>query len=311
MSLLRFSGFAANGILFGLPVFALWVLRPPVTGEGGVSPHNRRFGERLEDLVRACLIASFVAVSLTLLLQTALVAELRDADPGGDALSSVLSSRFGTWAAVRLPLLIGLGVLLVGRLRASLEEGSSRSWWVSWIALATGLLVATSLGGHASVAEPPLSVVNDVIHLASGAAWFAGIVGLVIILPSAGETVTNSAVALTVSRFAALALVAIGLALVTGTINSFLGLEGFADLLGTGYGRVLLAKIVVFCGILALGAFNHFKVRIRLERAARDETLDFESTRRVFRRAVAVELLIGLSLLVATALLTGLDPTRT
>lgn len=294
-----------------MPVFALWVLRPAMAGPGEGVPASRRCGERMEDLVRACLIASFVAVCLTLILQTALAAGLRGADPGQEALSSVVSSRFGGWSAVRLPLLVGLAVLLLGRMHSSLAGETSRLWWGSWLALASGLLVATSLGGHASVAEPPLSVVNDAIHLASGSVWFAGIVGLVMILPGSGDgPFTNAMVSGTVSRFATLALYSIGLATVTGTINSFLGLEGFADLVKSGYGRVLLAKIAIFCGILALGAFNHFRVRIRLERAARDEALGFEEARQVFRRTIAVELVIGVAILVATALLTGLDPTR-
>ncbi|MEA2499184.1 MAG: copper transport protein [Actinomycetota bacterium] len=267
-----------------------------------------RAGQRTEELVRACLVVSFASASLILLLQTALVSGLSGADLGENSLSSVLSSDFGLWSGARIPLVLGLAVLLVGRVRGVLTKETSTAWWGSWIVLSGGLLVATSLSGHASVAAPPWSVLNDVLHLASGSTWFAGVVGLGVVLPHAvASTGSISLAAAAVSRFATVALVSISLAATTGTINSFLALERFDDLWRDGYGRTLLAKIVVFMVVLGLGGLSHFVIRNRLERAAADAESGRDA-RRLFQVAIALEVLVGVAILVLTGLLTGLDP---
>jgi len=311
-AILRASGFAANGILFGLPAFVLLVLRPSLAGDPGSGSADRaRAADRIEEIVRACLIVSFLAASLTLLLQTALVAGLGGHDLGEDSLTSVLTTDFGRWSAARIPVVIGLAVLLIGRVRSALTRETGPAWWGSWIVLSGALLIATSLSGHATVTAPPWSVLNDVLHLASGSVWFAGVVALATILPYAAASDRSLPVAASaVARFATVALVSIGLAAVTGTINSYLSLDRVSDLWRDGYGRTLLAKIVAFIAILGLGSVSHFVIRNRLQRAVDDPSVALEGAeaKRLFRKTIALEVMVGIGVLVLTGILTGLDP---
>ena len=310
-AIIRGSGFAANGILFGLPAFVLLVLRPSLSEDQGSLPADRAAAAgRIEEIVRACLIVSFLAASLTLLLQTALVAGLAGHDLGEDALTSVLTTDFGRWSAARIPVVIGLAVLLIGRVSSALTRETGPVWWGTWIALSGALLIATSLSGHATVAAPPWSVLNDVLHLASGSVWFAGVVALATVLPHASSTDFLPVAASTVARFASIAIVAIGLAAVTGTINSYLALDRVADLWQDGYGRTLLVKIVAFIAILGLGSVSHFVIRNRLQRAVADPSVapGGPEVRRLFRSTIALEVMVGIAVLVLTGILTGLDP---
>lgn len=65
---------------------------------------------------------------------------------------------------------------------------------------------------------------------------------------------------------------------------------------------------MLFFGIFALGGVNHYFVRHRLERAVEHGT--DTPARSLFRRMIAVELLIALALMGATGVLTGLARTK-
>ncbi|MCA1708031.1 MAG: CopD family protein [Actinobacteria bacterium] len=307
-SLLRLTTFASNGLLFGLPIFVLAVLRPSVSSAGSRAPGA---GRRVEDLVRAALTGAVAAVLVTLLLQTALVAGLQASELGGRALSSVLSSGFGTWSLLRIPLLLGMGILLVGRVDTAVDEGAPALWWGSWLSLAGAVLVATSLAGHARVSAPPASVINDSLHLASGSTWFAGVVALVVILPIAAMGRGRKlVVAAAVTRFSKIAFASIALAAVTGTLNSYLDVRRIRDLWATNYGVTLSLKIAFFLAIVGLGAMNHFVIRRRLEREVVADDAHGEGAGALFRKTVGLEVAIAIVLLGVTAVLTGLAPTK-
>jgi putative copper export protein len=73
-------------------------------------------------------------------------------------------------------------------------------------------------------------------------------------------------------------------------------------------GARFLLNLVIFIGLLALGGFNHFVMRWRLETSIADQRSRAERQR--FRRIIATEFVLGLALLVATAILVGLPRTR-
>lgn len=319
--LVRFSTFASNALVFGSAAIVALVLRPAfaIAPEQEWSEGRERVAARLEGLIQAALIATAVATAIGLLLQAALVSE---ADPSGlsyESFDAVLGTTFGRWYALRFPLIAGLLVLLAGRVhRWALAEPRSgpvpgMAWWLSWASLSLLLLSTSTFSGHAAVAEPrAASLVNDVVHLGAGSVWFAGIVVLSFVLPDAwagrpgGERLSLLAPA--VVRFSRVALAAITIVAVTGTLNSLLHVGALDDFVDSGYGRALLAKILLFLPILALGGFNHFFLRRRLAAAAagRERT----SATSLFRRSIAAELAVAVAIFGMTAVLTGQYRTR-
>jgi copper transport protein len=313
LSIARFSGFAAHAVLFGLVPVVLLVLRPALARLGeGWEMGRSAVGERLEALTQAALVASAAATALTLLLQAALVGEVTGADITKGSFQSVLSTSFGRWHLLRLPLLVGLVVLLWGRVRTwAVAAAAPRAlWWAAWGLLATGLLATSALSGHAAVSQPlALAIASDLLHFAAGAAWFAGIVCLTAVLPSGwrGRSAAERLELLVpaVLRFSRVALVAILVAGATGTVNTLLQLGEPDDLIDTPYGRTLLAKICLYGVILALGGINHLYLRHRLVAGP-----DRRGHAVTFRRVVRAEAAVGLVILALTGLLTGLARTK-
>jgi copper transport protein len=322
LTLLKFTVFTAHAYLFGLIFVLLFVLRPAFSGlPEGWEKGRKRLALRLEGLVRASLVASLVGTTLLLLLQSALVSELGTGEVTGDSFLSVLEARYGQWLALRVPLLAALTILLVGRVkewalagvRKDESSGPSMIWWLAWGALSLGLLLTSSMSGHATVATPHwLSITNDLVHLASGSVWFAGVVVLATVLPDGWigkEKVDRlDLLAPVVSRFSKLALASIVIVTATGTLNSFLHVGKLADFWNESYGRALALKIFLFLGILALGAVNHFYVRDKLQKAR--EEREPTGAQRLFRRTIGLEIAIALSIMMLTGLLVGLARTK-
>jgi putative copper export protein len=320
LGLTRFLAFAAHGFLFGLVPVILMVVRPSLaTLPADWVGVRARLAGRMEEMMQAAITTAALATGVALLLQTLLVA-----DVGGqsetDAFGSVVDSGFGRWHLLRLPLLIGLVVLLARRVRTWSLSGTfegevspGRGFWTAWATMAAALVATISFAGHSAGGEPvAVSLLNDLVHVAAGAIWFTGIVVLSVVLPYAcrgrsdGERLRLLAPA--VVRFSTVALVSITVVGVTGTINSLLRVGRLQDFIDTRYGNVLVMKIALFLLILVIGGLNHFVIRHRLESAIGRRRAS--SSRALFRRTIVTEMLLAVAVLGITGVLTSMAPTR-
>lgn len=314
LALTRFAALSSQLVLFGFASVALLLLRPSM--DGAERSATDRLALRLEGWMRAALLAAAGATLLMLLLAMLQSARVIGTDLGLTSAGSLLGSSFGRWQLVRLPLILALAVLLPTRLGTWLWRRSDRkfvAWWSAWTLLCMALLATSSFSGHAAVASPrPLSLVNDVVHQASAGTWLTGILVLGVLLPDALDRVAIQGrveiLARTVVRFSRLAAVAIGVAALTGGLNSLLHIGALDDLVGTNYGRALLLKLAFFVTVVSLGGINHFFVRGRLQEAAAAGS-EASSIRRLFRRLITGEMALGLGVVGATALLVGLART--
>lgn len=318
LTLVRFAGFAANALVLGTLAVIVLVLRPTFASldTEAWARGRERLAERLEGLTHSALVAAASAAALALVLQTVLTAELTGGEVDSDSLFAVLETSYGPWYAARLPIVAGLLVLLTGKVRqwALARPGVDKSvagpaWWWAWGVLGVALLATSSFSGHAAVATPRVvSLGADVVHLVAGAIWFAGIVLLSVALPDAwageDEKMRLQVLSPAVRHFSHVAMVAIGIVLLTGVIGSFLHVAHPGELISTPYGGTLTVKILFFGLILALGGFNHFVVRKRFEEALAAEGAAPKAAR-TFRKAIAAELAIGLILMGLTGWLTG------
>ena len=322
-TIIRLGLFTAHALIFGTGAIALLVLRPTfaaLQGERWVEARGRT-ARRLEGFVQSSIVASAVATLTAIVLQAVLVAEAQGGEVGSDAFTATFQTPFGRWQFLRIPILVALAVLLVGRVAGHVlagagddREPAGRSWWIGWLALGAALLATSTLSGHAAVASPrAVSLVNDAVHLVAGAIWFAGIVILAVVLPDAWRRGAAEdrvrVLAPSVVRFSTVAAVSVAVLAATGTLNSFLHVGAVNDLVDSGYGRALTIKIVLFGAILGLGAVNHFVIRERLRHALEGEEVDARPAA-VFRRTIAAELVVGFLLMGVTGTLVGLARTR-
>jgi copper transport protein len=168
-------------------------------------------------------------------------------------LGDVLGTRYGAATAVRLGLLLAVaGLLLTGpsrRVTAALA-----------VPLFAGLLLTTSLVGHAGVGDlVAVALPADAVHLGAVSAWLGGLVLLVVAVLRQPAAVELATVLPRWSRWAAGSVLVL---VVTGTFASWREIRELPALTDTAYGRLLLLKTALVAGMLLLGAFGRAWVRL-------------------------------------------------
>lgn len=181
------------------------------------------------------------------------------------------------------------------------RPGRDRAASVVAVIAVLGLATIPALSGHAAGATGlgRLIVVNDALHVAGAGAWLGTLVLLMLAAIPAIlrlEADGNGAAAQAVDTFSPLALAGGAIVMVSGVINTLMHLSSPTQLWTTGYGRILLVKLLFVAGVAAAGFVNWRMVRPRLRAAG--------GMRRL-RVAAGAELLFALLVLTVTAVLTG------
>jgi len=151
---------------------------------------------------------------------------------------------FGSTAAAALVALLMAGMSLHGR---------GERWRRAFsLAAMTGVGLSLAMSGHASAAAPQWLMRPAVfLHVVGVAYWIGALIPLVLMVRRAPAQALPA-----VRRFSNGALVAVGVLTLAGIILAAVQVENLANLTGTAYGRVLVAKTVLVAGLLGLAALN-------------------------------------------------------
>ena len=153
-----------------------------------------------------------------------------------------------------------LTALLAGLLAADFREKQDGGGFLKLaiVLVAAGLAGTLAWAGHGiGGAGLPGSIhlAADFVHLIAAAAWVGGLLPLALLLAAADRS--SVAVARSASlRFSAYGIVAVGALLLTGAINTWYLAGSARALTATDYGHLLLVKIALFLGMLALATVN-------------------------------------------------------
>ena len=137
-------------------------------------------------------------------------------------------------------------------------------------------ICARAITGHAG--DSVLGAAAIVVHILAAALWCGLLVAIAMTVSHRGQW------ARVLPRFSGLALVCVAVLLAAGSIGALATVPSASALLLTGYGRLLLAKIVVAAALVLLGWSN----RTRWLPAARGHRMDAEQSRRRAQRGVAL-----------------------
>lgn len=198
------------------------------------------------------------------------------------------------------------GLLLAGGLAVAVLTVQVPTRWARAAALlgaALGL-TAPSLVGHTRSADPEgLLVVVDVIHLGTGAIWFGGLVGLVLLLPLlAGR---DAVAANVLSRFSSLAAGSLVVLVAMGSVLSWRILSSWTHLFDTIYGALLLTKIAIVVVAVGVATVNRFVLLPRVRAGGHGHGGDGTGC---LRGAIAVEATLLVLALLVTGFLTSEAP---
>jgi copper transport protein len=306
--LFRALTFAGTLTITGLAAFFGLIIAPSMRGAQSVRG-TAEIVDAWERRIRrlALLVAGLAALGAAgwLAQQTLAVAD----GPSATALAiRYLTSRTG---------LIWLGKIALIVLMAEAFWRAERAWLATGtLALGTATLLLTSLTSH-SAALPrgaELTVAVDLLHQLGASFWTGGLVALVLLIGqtfSAGATERAQLLARVVPRFSTLALVSVGVIVITGVFNSAVQVGSFQSL-GNVYGGALIAKLIALLPMLLLGALNLWLYRPRfvsaLAQRGRSTLEQLNALSRHFRLALAGELALGLVIFIATGVLTSVEP---
>ncbi|SDY65736.1 copper transport protein [Modestobacter sp. DSM 44400] len=221
-------------------------------------------------------------------------------------LTTLLLPAAGGWSAlvhVRPVELVAGEVLAFGLAAAAASVPGLRR--VTALPLAA-VLVAEGLRAHPEGYSPGWGAALTVVHLGAAALWTGA---LIHVLRTARAWRSSRArpgwSQLLLLTYAPVALGLYLLVVVTGTVATVLVLRSPADLISTGYGRVLVGKLVLVTAVTVLAVLGRRRIRLR-EPARADEggTLPHPG------RATGVERSALIAVLAVTALLVSLPAPR-
>lgn len=199
----------------------------------------------------------------------------------------------GTWAALApaeyaVPAAVTLGLATAAGALPAVAPGRARAAVV--VAGCALALAAPAFTGHTRAATPEaLAVGVDVLHLVAGAVWLGGLVAVVLVL---GDLVHDDAGAVLLGRFSAVAAGVLAGLVVAGVVLAWRVAGSWGALVETGYGALLLVKVLVALVAVGLAAWNRYVLLPRL-RAARRPRERTDPARRVVRTALAEAVVLG------------------
>ena len=261
-------------------------------------------GSRLRRLATASSLAVLVA-SLAVLVATAagLAGGYGALGDAGLWSTVIFDTDFGQVWSARLLLAVGLvAVALVGAKGSPLRSLG--------VITAGALLVSIALTGHAQVEDGAAGVIHriaDAVHLAAAGVWLGALVPFLYLLNARSQPDTSAAAAERLEAFHNVGLVAVLLLIATGLVNSWFLVGAPARLFATTYGQVLLIKVALFVGMLALAAGNRLRHVPALSRQLAREEEAAASLRRL-RLQISGEFLLGMLVLLAVAALGAIEP---
>lgn len=301
--LARWLNFVALLVAIGAAAFALLVV--PRVGERNDADEVAEFGRRATQ--RAARLGLVAGIVFLIAAIWRLYAE--HAVIGGDVGMGTLLSAF--WGRVWIAqFVVGVIVCIAFAAARTARRGS-------WIWLITGIVVVVlavtpAFSGHA-IAAPGnrvVSVALDAIHVIAAGGWLGGLLVLAIVgVPTALSTGSGdgnggvSLVSRLVNAFSPMALVFAGFVAASGVVAGWMRVGSFAGLFHSTYGTVLLIKLAFVALVLAGGAFNWRRMR----RALAQETAGQPAVGS-FRRSAWFELIAGVLVIAATAILVATPP---
>jgi putative copper resistance protein D len=301
--------FAATLTAAGAALFNVFIAQP--------SLRPSACGAELRTVIRQRLAwIAWIGLVLTLLSGAAwfvLVAQSMSEEPlasiwsDGSVLQAVLlETDFGRDWLVRLVLIALLAGLFAADLRGTQD---SRGFLKLAIVLAAAGLAGTlAWAGHGNGGAGlagNLHLAADFLHLVAAAAWVGGLLPLAFVLAAASRTSPIPLAHMASLRFSSYGIAAVGVLILTGSMNTWYLAGGLRALTATDYGHVLLVKLVLFLAMLALATVN--RVWLTPALAADMEEQAARHALRRLRRNIVIEIAAGTVILAVVAVL-GVTP---
>lgn len=233
----------------------LWILPAELAAESPTLVATRL---RLWRLLGLCLPGFMVGSALELLLRTAGMSDLPLLDSFAEIDTVLFKTHYGhLWLWRSAAFLIAWITWLLHR-----QKNISRTMTVAALIALAAIAITISASGHAGDGGI-LSAANiaNSLHIIGALLWGGGIlVTTACIFPAVvrGAPPSRRLLAVVGTRLSTLAGLALVLVVFPGFYNAWLQIDSWHGLWSTTYGRVLILKLILVAGMMALGAANRF-----------------------------------------------------
>lgn len=286
---------------FGLPLFALHAL----LREHAALPVIRQMLRLTGLVLTLALIASAVGMWVM----------ARSMSDGDAASTWATAHTLLTQTAVGIAWIIRVALLIIAIAIAAFSVSPMPVRVAAMSLLAAGAVATLAWTGHGAMSEGMLAWAHlgvDIAHLIAAGAWLGALLALVLIAKRTAGATDDEAMRLlatTSSGFARLGSIIVVTLVVSGIANYLFILgPSFTGVFTTLYGRLLLAKLGLFLGMLALAGANRFRFAPALTSALRDgNTADAVFA---LRRSLWAETTLAFGVLVFVSILGTLNPTE-
>lgn len=299
----------------GVVFFDLLVATPVLRNDARFARAASSFQQTASKLLWSSLALSIASAVAWLWVLSAQIAGKTVAEviADGTAWMVLTQTQFGFAWEIRLLLVCLLAACLLLRLKAQDRRVAA------WLLVAATLLVVAYLGGLAFAGhgaeghdfERNIHLAADILHLNAAGLWLGALLPFALLLSQLQRFREDSwlvAAAAAAGRFSTLGVLAVGILLVSGTINAAFLLGGLHSLIDTAYGRLLLLKLVLFAAMFSLAGINRQRLLPRL--SAGIETDQTSRSAKQLVRSALVEIALGVAIILVVGLL-GITPPAT
>jgi putative copper resistance protein D len=178
----------------------------------------------------------------------------------------------------------------------------------------TGNAIAAGLGtpavaslawmGHAAGSGNRLHLASDIVHALAASLWIGALAGFVLLLVSERAPADTRRLHAALERFSAVGVAMVLALVLSGLANAWyvIGLDHIGQSLSRPYGKLLLAKLAAFAGMVVLAAINRYRLTPALEAQPGAATLA------CLRRSIGLEATLGFTTLALVAWRGTLEP---
>jgi putative copper resistance protein D len=306
--IMRWIYFAAVFVLFGAPLF--WFYAGREVSSGSLLHVPRSLCATLHLLRIAVPVVALSGIAWLVGILVNMTGGFSNAVDPETLHLFFFATQFGPVAILRLVLFVVIVVITILPMR-------HRAWFCALSIIAALLLVSQAWLGHAAEGGAgvygTVMIITYSLHLLAGAAWVGGLPPLLFALVELHQCDLDDTAARTLailSRYSLMAMIAVTIIVISGAANAGFRVAGAFDrLFWTGYGEVLVTKLIVVALMLGLAYFNRFVAMPRLRIAVLKGGAASRQRAQIarLRTSIGVELVLGLLVLGIAAVL-GITP---
>jgi copper transport protein len=320
----RFPTLLAQVMIVGAAFFTLWMWAPlsKITSLSQLT-------SQISNKANKSLVIYYVTASIILVSSNFAILYFQSIAINGSIID-VLGTRFGTVLIERSVIsfiILGLSLFEFERFRKKGNHTFSKSENMGFLIIGIFLLITTSLIGHGASNKQLVPIIMDFVHNLTASIWIGGTFYLAFILiPVIKQSNMDwsyklATLSLWIPRYSALIVTLLGVIIITGPFLLYILEDNLSLVISSLYGSFLILKLL-FAGVMVVsGGYSSFFIYKKVTSLLRvqqtignksgnsnlEEQPENERKARSivtkFNRALLIESIFGLALLISVGLL--------